>query len=447
MMNRYKNQALKSLRGVMWLTAVAALTTSAASGQERAEHRLTLDEAVELAMENHQQLKLSKANVSLNRAQQDVAKQQRLPTATFSASALYLGDALVLNTDFSKLQTVEMPHFGNSFAVQASQLLYKGGAITKSIELAGLQTQLVELDLENDMQSIKFLVISNYLDICRVLNQLQVFEQNRVLAEQRLANVLRQYEQDMVTRNEVIRGELQIKNLEQSILTARNNHAILSNQLAYALGLPADVLVRPADPIGEPRIQAQSHYVDLARRAHPVIRSANQQIGMAEKNVSLIKTDRLPAVSAFGGYNMQRPLTTGTPVMDLYNNTWQVGVSLNYTIDNLFRTKKRIQVGERQTVIAQEALELTLQNIDIGINAAYTKYREAVQQEKLMEESKRLANENYHIVEAKYLNQLAITAEMTDATNAKLEAELQHANAAIGVLFQYYNLLKSTGTL
>lgn len=331
----------------MWLIVVVALTTSAASGQVRVEHRVTLDEAVELALENHQQLKLSKANVSLNRAQQDVAEQQRLPTATFSASALYLGDALVLNTDFSKLQTVKMPNFGNSFAVQASQLLYKGGAIKKSVELAGLQTQLAELDLENDIQSIKFLVVSNYLDICRVLNQLQVYEQNRVLAEQRLANVLKQYEQDMVTRNEVIRGELQIKNLEQSILTARNNHAILSNQLSYALGLPDDVLIIPADAIGRPQVQAQSHYVDLAHRVHPVIRSADQQIGMAEKNVSLIKTDRIPAVSAFGGYNMQRPLTTSTPVMDLYNNTWQVGVTLSYNIDNLFRTKKRIQVGER----------------------------------------------------------------------------------------------------
>ena len=30
---------------------------------------------------------------------------------------------------------------------------------------------------------------------------------------------------------------------------------------------------------------------------------------------------------------------------------------------------------------------------------------------------------------------------------ARLEAELQHVNSKITVLFQYYNLLKSTGTL
>ena len=89
----------------------------------------------------------------------------------------------------------------------------------------------------------------------------------------------------------------------------------------------------------------------------------------------------------------------------------------------------------------------TQQNVEIGVNTAFLKYKEAQQQALLMDESTKLANENYNIIKAKYLNQLAITAEMTDASNAKLNAELQYANAVINVSFQYYNLLKSTGTL
>ena len=60
---------------------------------------------------------------------------------------------------------------------------------------------------------------------------------------------------------------------------------------------------------------------------------------------------------------------------------------------------------------------------------------------------KKLAEENYKITEAKYLNQLAVQAEMIDAQNQKLQSELDYANAEINVLYQYYNLLKSTGTL
>ena len=41
-----------------------------------------------------------------------------------------------------------MPHYGSSYGVQASQLIFKGGLVKKSIEMAGLREQLAELDLE-----------------------------------------------------------------------------------------------------------------------------------------------------------------------------------------------------------------------------------------------------------------------------------------------------------
>ena len=408
---------------------------------------LNLNQAIELGMKNHQQLKISRANVAVSEQQIEVTKLNSLPTLSASASAFYLGDAMVLNPNLSKVQKVDMPNFGNSYAVQASQLLYKGGLIKKSIEMSELQNQLSELDLIKDEQSVKFLIISNYLDIYKIINQELVLQQNKKLAEERLANVKKLYEQDMVTRNELIRAELTIKNLEQSILTMKNNHSILSNQMSYALGLPKDILIIPTENITKKVVLPMNEYLSIAHQLHPALQSAEKQVDIARKNIEIINTDRLPALSAFGAYNMQRPLTSSTPVMDLYSNTWQAGLSLTYNIDNLFKTKKKVKLGERQSQVAKEALEYTNQNIEIGVNAAYVKYQESLKQASLMEESKRLANENYHIVESKYLNQLAITAEMTDATNAKLEAELQNANAEINVQFQYYNLLKSAGTL
>ena len=415
--------------------------------QELVPYNLTLAQALEMGLQNHQQLKIAEAQVQTSEQQVKVSKLQQLPTVSFSANAFYLGDALVLDTDWSKLQTVDMPHFGNSFALQASQILYKGGVVRKSIEMAELQQQLAELNLTSNEQDIKLLIISNYLDIYKLTNQLQVLEQNKILAEQLLNNVTKLYEENMVTRNEIIRAELQIKNLSQTALTMQNNHAILSNQLSYALGLPHDVIIMPTEVIELKAMGiSQADYINLAQQ-HPALRLAEKNVEIAEKNISIAKADRFPTLSLFGGYNMQRPLTSTTPVMDLYNNTWQAGISLNYNIDNLFKSKKKINLSKTQAHTTQEALVYTQQNVEIGINTAFLKCREAEQQVVLMDESKQLANENYEIVKSKYLNQLAITAEMTDASNAKLRAELEHANAAINALFQYYNLLKATGSL
>ena len=155
----------------------------------------------------------------------------------------------------------------------------------------------------------------------------------------------------------------------------------------------------------------------------------------------------MPTIAAFGGYSMARPVTSTLPAQDFYTNTWQTGVSISYNIDNLYKTKEKEQLGKFQLNQAKNVLVLQRQNLDVQTNAAWLKWREAVQQAKLYKESEELANENYKIIEAKYLNQLALQADMTDATNAKLEAELQYANSEINVQYQYYNLIKTTGTL
>ncbi|AZB25711.1 TolC family protein [Chryseobacterium bernardetii] len=410
--------------------------------------QMTAGEIAELAIQNHQQLKVSAQNIDIAKQNINVAKLQKLPTITASTSQFYLGDAVAIDKDFSNSTKVPMPHYGSSYAVQATQLIFKGGLVNKSIEMAGLREQLSELDLEKNKQDVKFLVISNYLDVYKIINQEEVFQNNKKLAQERLKNIQKFYQQGMVTRNEVIRGELALKNLDQGILTLSNNRKILTYNLNIALGLPSDTEIIPTESLENKASGiGMDYYMDLAHNSNPALKSAQKNIAVADKNIEIIKTDNLPTVAGFGGYTLQRPITTRNPVLDMYSGGWQTGVSLSYNIDTLYKTKEKVKLGELQKNQANDAMTLVQQNVDMGVNAAYTKYQEAIQQADILNDSKRLAEENYKITEAKYLNQLAVQAEMIDAQNQKLQSELDYANAEINVLYQYYNLLKATGTL
>lgn len=409
---------------------------------------MTADEVMTLALQNHQQLKLSEKNIYISKQQTEVTKLQQLPTITASTSQFYLGNALIIDKDFSNSTHVAMPHYGSSYGVQASQLIFKGGLVKKSIEMAGLREQLAELDLEKNQQDVKFLVLSNYLDVYKLKNQEQIFLNNKKLAQERLKNIQKFNQQGMVTRNEVIRGELAIKNLDQGLLTLSNNKKILNYNLDIALGLPQNTEIDPTESLDGKKLGKDTgYYMEMAYQNNPQLKSANANIAVAQKNIEIINTDKMPTLSGFGGYNMQRPITTRTPVLDMYSNSWQAGISLSYNIDNLYKTKERLKVGELQKTQAQDALTLTKQNIDMMVNAAYVKYQESIDQAKLMDDAQKLAEENYKITEAKYLNQLAVQAEMIDAQNQKLQAELDFVTAEINVLYQYYNLLKTTGSL
>lgn len=410
--------------------------------------QMTANDVAKLAVQNHQQLKVSAQNIDIAKQNTNIAKLQKLPTITASMSQFYLGDMVAIDKDFSNSTTISMPHYGSSYGVQATQLIFKGGLVNKSIELAGLREQLSKLDLEKNKQDVKFLVISNYLDVYKILNQQEVFQNNKKLAQERLKNIQKFYQQGMVTRNEVIRGELAIKNLDQGILTLVNNRKILNYNLNIALGLPSDTEIVPVESLENKESGiGMDYYLDLAHNSNPLMKSAKTNIDAADKNIEIIKTDKMPTLAGFGGYTLQRPITNRTPVLDMYAGGWQTGISLSYNIDNLYKTKERVKLGELQKNQASDAMILTQQNIDMSVNAAYVKYQESMQQAEILNDAKRLAEENYKITEAKYLNQLAVQAEMIDAQNQKLQSELDYANAEINVLYQYYNLLKSTGTL
>ena len=410
--------------------------------------QMTANEVAELALQNHYQLKVSAQNINIAKQQTDIAKLQKLPSVVASTTQFYLGNVVAIDKDFSNSTTIPMPHYGSTYGVQATQLIFKGGLVNKSIEMAGLREQLSELDLEKNKQDVKFLVISNYLDVYKIINQQSVFNNNKKLAQQRLKNINDFYKQGMITRNEVIRGELALKNLDQGILTLANNRKILNYNLNVALGLPSDTEIIPIENLGNKESGiGMDYYLNLAHESNPQLKSAQTNIGVADKNIEIIKTDRMPTLSGFGGYSLQRPITTRNPVLDMYSSGWQGGISLSYNIDNLYKTKEKVKLGEMQKNQANDALTLTQQNIDMNVNTSYIKYQEAIQQADILNDAKNLADENYKITEAKYLNQLAVQAEMIDAQNQKLQSELDFANAEINVLYQYYNLLKSTGTL
>lgn len=132
---------------------------------------LTIKQATDLALQNHPQLSVSAKKIEISKKNTEVAKLQQLPTITASTNQFYLGNSLIIDKDFSKSMTVQLPHYGSSYALQASQLIFKGGLVKKSIEITALQEQLSELDFEKDQQDVKFLVMSNYLDIFKIINQ------------------------------------------------------------------------------------------------------------------------------------------------------------------------------------------------------------------------------------------------------------------------------------
>ena len=82
------------------------------------------------------------------------------------------------------------------------------------------------------------------------------------------------------------------------------------------------------------------------------------------------------------------------------------------------------------------------QKIRMEVRTAFLRHKEALQEVEALKLSVRQAQENYRIMQNRYLNQLAILTDLLDANSV-----LQLTNARTHVIYTYYQLQKACGRL
>ena len=93
---------------------------------------------------------------------------------------------------------------------------------------------------------------------------------------------------------------------------------------------------------------------------------------------------------------------------DLYNNNWNIGLSVSYPLSSLFKNGHKIKESQLQVAVQKKEEELKKQQLQMDIYNAILRHKEALQEEEAWELSVRQAQENYRIMQNRYMNQLAI---------------------------------------
>ena len=91
--------------------------------------------------------------------------------------------------------------------------------------------------------------------------------------------------------------------------------------------------------------------------------------------------------------------------------------------------------------------EQKMQRIRMDVRTAFLRHQEALQRVEALQLSVRQAQENYRIMQNRYLNQLAILTDLLDANSVRLNVALQLVTARTRVIYTYYQLQKACGRL
>ncbi len=205
----------------------------------------TLDEIFDLADRNSKTLRPSFTAIDEAHEAVRVAKNDRLPDIDASLSFSYLGDGTLMERDFTQVERAPMPHLGNNFALEVSQIIYSGGAVSNGIAIAQLQEQNARLDWAKDRNKVRFLLAGYYFDLFKQLNLIKVYEQNIEQTKQLLKDIRAKQGEGLTLKNDITRYELLLSDLEFTVVQIKNTLGILNRNLVTNLGLDESVWIEP----------------------------------------------------------------------------------------------------------------------------------------------------------------------------------------------------------
>ena len=186
---------------------------------------------------------------------------------------------------------------------------------------------------------------------------------------------------------DVTRAESQLATSRAQLISARNDRDRARLDLLRALNLPLDATISLSDSLVTmplPAVENEQAAVDKALHQRPDILSATAQIDVAEKQIAVIKSGRLPKVSAFGndGYD---------GFINHLLNTYTYGVGLSWSV---YDGKRRSAQEQEQTAQVRdlEARRRDLQQqVAVDVRGAILDMASAREQVDAARERQRLA--------------------------------------------------------
>lgn len=416
-----------------------------ANAQEK--KTLSLDEAVQLGIQNSKNLKIDAAKIEEATADLLEAKNRQLPELKISGSYMYL----------PMKPTVDMKLGGASGGAGGPEIhqvlygsanlsvpIYSGGRIKYGIQSAKYLVEASKLSTENDKTAIAYNVAQAYNNLFKANQSIKVFEENLAASKKRDETFLKMENNGLIARNDRLKANLQTSNIELQLLEAKNNYNIANINMDLLLGLPENTELE-VDPnyIEEgSEVKPVDFYINQARENRKDLQALVQQRKAAELGTKAAKAENLPSIAFTGGY-----VAADIPKFLTVYNALNVGIGISYNLSNIWKENSSLrqsQAREKQLAATDELLN---DNIKLEVNREYQNTDFSKKRISVFEKSAEQANENYRITKNKYDNGLATMTELLDADAAQIAANVGVINAKADAALAYRKLLQTTGTL
>jgi outer membrane protein len=387
---------------------------------------LTLDEAIQIALDNHPAISAARERIG---AQQAVLGQQM---AAYYPS-INMSNFYRTGTETGNTTGVAGVGFDTILSqTNLNMILYNFGKREGNVQSARETVSATAFNYKTTVDSVILGVKQSYYFYLQAKAIVQVRVEtvkNRDLLTRQAQGF---FEVGTRARIDVARAEANLYLSQADLIAAQNAQAIAWVVLKNAMGL-RDLPVRPLTE--EVTITAIPYKLDEAREiayaSRPELKSFEAQKRAQDQNIAVARRSHLPDIIFDSNYRRSNTsvVTSNNPSTFPLPGGWQVQVTLAVPIFDGFRTTNRVEETLRTyyTINAQE--EQQRQQVALDVEQAYLRLVELQERIKANKAAADAAKENLDLANGRYQVGVGNIIEVTDAQNTYTDAQTTYVRA------------------
>ncbi|MEP6622563.1 MAG: TolC family protein [bacterium] len=447
--------------------ALSALRAQSAPSSRTSDTlRLSLGDAVAIAMRQSDEVGIAAAQVDVADALYGSARANVMPQLRFTSSYLHVyesarGQAVgaVFNQPNTYIGTLNL-----------SQTLFQGGRLVSASRAANEVRQGARYDEREQRAQVTIAVQRAYLQVLYSARIAELQERNLALAADRLAQVEQFEKGGRAARYDVLRARVERANIEPLAIQARNDRELAVLDLKRTLNVPVDqpvALVTRVDSAAAAGLLAALADTSV-QPDRASVRSAELNVSARRLGIAVARADYLPTLSVFfqQGYQAFPPPGIGLPTSSGgftfeacpvgtaagktcqnggFFSDRQAGLNLSFPVFDGFRVKSNVDLAEAQARLAELQLRQQRELVSVDVARARAELRRSSAVFAARQQNSAEADEAFKLATLRFSRGLSTQLEVSDAQLALLTAQSTEARATYDLFLASADLARALG--
>jgi outer membrane protein len=337
----------------------------------------------------------------------------------------------------------------NNYAAKATvqQPLFTGWRLRSVANSAEYAANAARGDYEKDKQQLLYDIKAAYWNVYRSEEMKRLADENVAQMTQHLDDIQNMFDQGLATTNEVLKTKVQLANAKVLQSDADNNVKMAMISFNSTVGLPLETEISIGSPL-TPRSKVFPELDTLLETAfanRPDVQSMKWRLKSAASGVTAARSGWMPQLYLVGDYYYARPNQRIFPAQDVFKDSWDVGVNLQFDIWNNLTTMHQTDEAKAQYAQTEDSYAMLKDGITLDVTQSYLNFNQAKKRIDLAQLSVDQANENLRVTREKFRAELTTNSELLDAEFALLQAKVQLVQSLVDYELAEARLEKSIG--